>query len=239
MSAAFNYQEIPTGDPLPASGTDASSSGRVTRSAHFDVCPIWLELATRHLSDARAAQLERVAEWNRAEGVPEAGALEWEFEMSMQAVVACGNSVHAFSRAVQSRIQLPQFICDEWRRNDTPRYMQIAEVLRRAFSLSSKQVSGVRQCVGEILRFHELAIDPSQKSDATVFHPELRAAVAWRFVYFRYENAVLIVNATLRIMSELVTSGTASEIEVQKYVDALRSKIDELQKSSALKSARP
>ena len=234
MSVAFNFRAIEADDPLPAIGNNERPTNRVSSAPRFDVCPTWLELATRHLSDARAAQGARLADWKRADKIPDAGALEWEFESSLQAIVACGIAVHAFSSAVQSKVQLPQSLCDEWRRNSTPCYMQISEVLRRAFSLTSKNASGVRQCVGEILRFHDLAIDPSQKTDATVFHPELRCAVEWRFAYFRYENALQIVKATLRLLGELVAFCKPNDVEVEQYVDALRSKIDELQNSCSL-----
>jgi hypothetical protein len=226
MSVAFKYREIAVDDQPPSIPSDESTADRVVSHARFDICPTWLELATRYLSDARAAQATRVTGWSRSDEIARADALEWEFEASVQAIVASGIAMEAFSAAVQSKVQLPQSLRDQWRDNSTPRYIQIAEVLRRALSLSSKGASGVRQCVGEILRFHDLAIDPSHKSGAHVFHPELRAGVEWRFAYFRYENALLIVQATLRLLSELIAHGKANDAEVQQYVDALRPKLE-------------
>ncbi len=227
MSVAFKYREIAADDLSPSISSDESTAG-VVAPARFDVCPTWLELATRYLSDARAAQATRVTGWSRADEIERADVLEWEFEASVQAIVASGIAVQAFSASVQSKVQVPQSLCDQWRENSTPRYIQIAEVLRRALSLNSKGASGVRQCVGEILRFHDLAIDPSQKSGAHVFHPELRVGVEWRFAYFRYENALLIVQATLRLIAELVAHGKANDAEVQHYVDGLRPKVEPL-----------
>jgi hypothetical protein len=57
-------------------------------------------------------------------------------------------------------------------------------------------------------------------------HPELRVGVEWRFAYFRCENALRIVRATLRLIWELVASGKPKEVDVQKYIDALRPKIE-------------
>jgi hypothetical protein len=156
----------------------------------------------------------------------------------LQAIVSCGIAVQAFGAAIQSKVQLPQSITDEWQKQGTPQYIQIAEVLRRAFDLDARNASGVRQCLGEILRFHDLAIDPSQKSGTAVFHPGLATAVEWRFAYFRYENALLIVRATLRLIWELLTFGKPYEVDVQKYVDGLRPKVEPLQNSVALKEKR-
>lgn len=228
MSVAFKYREIAADDLSPPIGSDESTAGSADSPPRFDVCPTWLEVATRYLSDARAAQGTRVTGWSRADEIGRADVLEWEFETSLQAIVASGIAVGAFSAAIQSKVQLPQSLLDQWRENSTPRYIQIAEVLRRALSLSSNGASRVRECIGEILRFHDLAIDPSRKSGAHVFHPELRVGVEWRFAYFRYENALLIVQATLRLIAELVAHGKANDAEVQEYLDALRPKVEPL-----------
>jgi hypothetical protein len=235
MSVAFNYREAAQDDFLPSTRDDEGSASRTLGDARFDVCPTWLELAARHLSDARAAQHTRVTGSDCGNETAIAGAFEWEFEASLQAIVAYGIAVDAFAAAVQSRIQLPQSLSDEWRRDNTPRYVQISEVLRRAFSLSAGNAAGVRQCVGEILRFHDLAIDPSQKRNARIFHPEHRAAVEWRFAYFRYENALLIAQSTMRLIWELVACAKSNDAEVQNYADALRVKVEPLQYSGALK----
>jgi len=238
MSVAFNYREIAGDDPTKSVPSAETSTNSVAGAARFDVCPTWLELAIRHLSDAGAAQVSRAAEGRGTHGIAEMGMLEWEFEASLQAIVACGIAVHAFGAAIQSNVQLPQSVSDEWQRQGTPRYIQISEVLRRAFELNAKNTSGVRQCLGEILRFHELAMDTSQKSGAAIFHPGLATAVEWRFAYFRYENALLIVRATLWLIWEFVSLGKPCEAEVQKYVDGLRPKVEPLKNSVALKEKR-
>lgn len=218
-----------------AIGQDAEASSSLASPAHFDVCPTWLELAVRHLSDAQVAQDARIETWKNAEEHSKTGALEWEFEASMQAIMASGIAVDAFCAAVQTRVPVPQSLIDEWRDKNTPRHIQIAEVLRRAFSLEPKNVSSLRQALAEIFRFRDLAIDPSAKMDARILHPELGVGVEWRFAYFRYPNALLIVKATVRLIAELVTSGTPKDAALQKYTDALRSSVEPLQNANALK----
>ena len=93
----------------------------------------------------------------------------------------------------------------------------------------------MRLNLGEIFRFRDLAIDSSSKSGAPILHPELGAGGEWRFAYFRCENARLIVRATLQLIWELVASDKPKDAHVQKYVDVLRSRLDRLRNSNALK----
>ena len=95
---------------------------------------------------------------------------------------------------------------------------------------------GIRQCIGEILRFRDLAVDPSQKGDGLVFHPELGTGVEWRFAYFRYENALSIAQATLWLTWKLVASGNVNDAGVQEYVDALRPRVEPLRNAGAIRA---
>jgi len=215
-------------EPQPAS-SEASH-------VHFDVCLTWLEVAIRHLSDAQVAQVARIEAWNNADEYSRIAALKWEFEASIQAIVASGVAVDAFCAVVRTRVQLPQSLIDEWRENGTARCIQISETLRRAFSLEPTKVSGLRQNLGEIFRFRDLAIDPSAKMDVQILHPELGVGVEWRLAYFRYQNSLLIVNATLRLFAELAALHTPKDADLQKYIDALRSSVEALQNSNALRA---
>jgi len=220
---------MPAGDLVVAVGEDSEPANSPNSRVHFDFCPTWLELAIRHLSDAQVAQGARIETWKDADEYSKTGALEWEFGASIQAIMASGIAVDAFYAVVQSRVHLPQSLIDEWRDKRTPRYIQVSEVLRRAFSLEPKNVSSLRQTLAEIFRFRDLAIDPSGKMDAQILHPELGVGVEWRFAYFRCENALLIVRATLRIISELAAAGRPQDADLQKYMDALRSSVLPLQ----------
>ena len=134
---------------------------------------------------------------------------------------------------------VPEGLIAEWQEKRTPRHVQMSEVLRRAFSLAPKHVTSVRQSLEEIFRFRDLAMDPSAKTNTRILHPELGIGVEWRFAYFRYQNAQLIVSATLRLIAELVAWSKPEEAELREYVDALRASLDSLQGASALKSQPP
>ena len=214
---------------IVATDPGAETASSPTSHVHFDVCPTWLELAIHHLSDAQVARGSRIETWKDADEPSRTGALEWEFGASLQAIMASAIAVDAFYAAVQSRVHLPQSLIDEWRDKDTPRYIQVSELMRRAFSLEPKHVSSLRQNLAEIFRFRDLAIDPSGEMNAQILHPELGVGFEWRFAYFRCENALLIVKATLRLIVELAGAGKPKDANLQTYIDALRSSVEPLQ----------
>jgi hypothetical protein len=72
--------------------------------------------------------------------------------------------------------------------------------------------------------------------DVQILHPELGVGVEWRLAYFRYQNALLIVNATLRLIAELAALRTPKDADLQKYIDALRSSVESLQNANALRA---
>jgi hypothetical protein len=235
------YREMATANPAVglaiSLGENARPATDLTAHVHFDVCPTWLEFAIRHLSDAQVAQVARITAWKGADENSKAAALEWEFEASMQSIMASSIALDAFCAAVQTKVLPPQSATDQRREKRIPRHAEISEVLRIAFSLTAKEVSNLRQNLGEIFRFRDLAIDSSSRSGAPILHPELRVGGEWRFAYFRCENARLIVTATLRLIRELVTSDKPKDAHVQKYIDVLRSRFERLQNSTVLRAA--
>jgi len=228
--------DMRAGAPLIAMDQDAEPASSSPPLAHFDACPTWLELAVRHLSDAQVGRDARIEAWRGADERSKTGALEWEFEASMQAITASAIAVDAFYAVVQTRVHLPQSLIDEWRDKRAPRYVRIADVFGKAFSLEPKTVSRLAQALEEIFRFRDLAIDSSSKIDAHILHPELGVGVEWRFAYFRYENALLIVKATVRLVTELAVSTHPNDPDLQKYIDALRSRVEPLQNANALRA---
>jgi hypothetical protein len=240
VSGVSSYREMAT--EMPAVGLaislDESVGEAADSTAHvrFDVCPTWLELAIRHLSDAQVAQVARVTAWKGADENSKAGALEWEFEASIQSIMASSIALDAFCTAVQPKVQPPQSTVSQLREKRIPHHAEISEILRVAFALTTKEVTNLRLNLGEIFRFRDLAINSSSKSGAPILHPELGTGGEWRFAYFRCENARLIVRATLQLIWELVASDKPKDAHVQKYVDALRSRLDRLRHSDALKA---
>jgi len=226
----------------PASGVvipfseELGPAANTAPRACFDACSKWLELAVRYASDARVAQHARVVAWEGMNEAAKTDALEWEFEVSMQAIVACGTAVDALSEMLQTRIELPRLLIDKWRENRTPHCIRVSEVFGRALSLAPKATTALHQNLSEILRFRDLAVGATAKANALILHPELQTGIEWRFVYFRCENALTIVRATSRLVWGLAASGKPRDPEVQKYLDAVRSRIEAIPGSLAFRA---
>ena len=203
-------------------------TGNLTPHVRFDVGPTWVQLALRHLGDAKAKKDLRVAAWLGMGEIQKSDLLEREFEASMQAIMGAAIAVDAFYALIQPHVDLPPSIADKWRAKRTARYSQVTEVLKRAFHLKNKGVANLRQNLKEIYRLRDLAVHPSGKMEAPIIHPELGVGVEWRFAYFSAYNAELIVNAASRILWELAYEGKPKHPEIQRYIDGLRPRLADL-----------
>jgi hypothetical protein len=217
-------------------GEEPTAAGSTVPAACFDAVSKWLEIAIRYASDAQVAKHARVAAWEGTDEAARAAALEWEFEVSMQAIVACGVAVDSLSDMLQTRVELPRLLIDKWRENRTPHCIRVSEVFGRALSLAPKATTALHQNLSEILRFRDLAVGATAKANALILHPELQTGIEWRFVYFRCENALTIVRATSRLVWGLAASGKPRDPEVQKYLDAVRSRIEAIPGSLAFRA---
>jgi hypothetical protein len=216
---------VPPGGLKLKVGPNGRVSADLVIHVRFDVCPTWTELALWHLNDAKAKRDKRVAAWTSGTAEEKAGALEREFEASMQAVMAAAIAVDAFHAMVKPHVNLPASLVKRWRDRRTARYSQVTEVLRRAFRLRTEGAAALRQNLKEIYRLRDLAVHPSGRIEAPVLHPELGVGVEWRFAYFRAENAEQLVNAATWILWDLSNGGNPKDPEVQRYIEGLRSRL--------------
>ena len=212
---------IPAGGLVIGLGDDRTPTASCALHVHFDVCPTWLDLAFTHLRTAHDCKQARVAAWSATDENAKASSLEREFESSMQAIMSAAIAVDAFYASVQDKIVLPPRLLECWRKRRTPRFAQIAEVLRLAFTLKPTGTKILRQQPKEIMRYRDLAVHPSAKFGAALLHPDLNVGVEWRFVYFRFDNANAIVKETARVIHELINKGKPMTSEVQRYCEDL------------------
>jgi hypothetical protein len=229
---------IPPGGLRLSIGEDGTPSDTLTIHVHFDVCPTWLDVALKHLRTAKRRRTERVSAWIGTDENAKARALEKEFESSMQAIMASAIALDAFYAGVQARINLPAALVETWRSKRTSRYIQIAEVLRRGFKIRPQPTAALRKNLREIFRYRDLAVHPSGRIDAPILHPELGVGVEWRFAYFRYENALLIVRAIVSLITELATAGKPVK-DLRNYMEGLRPRVKLFKKSSLLRRSEP
>ena len=200
----------------------------LTLHVRFDVCPTWCQLALLHLAEAMSRRDARITAWAGTDENKKAESLEREFEASMQAAMASAIAMDAFYSVVQTHVQLPTTLVQQWRSKRTARYSQVAEVLRRGFGLKTKGAKLLRDNLKEIYRFRDLAVHPSGKIQAPLLHPELNVGVEWRFAYFRATNAEGLVNAATAIIWDLANNGTPREEQINKYMKGLRERLLEL-----------
>lgn len=215
----------------------------ITLHVRFDVCPTWIQIAKRHLDNALIAKSKRENAWLGTDEDLKTQALEAEFEASMQAIMAAAISWDAAYAVLREHVTIPPAMAEKWRKGRTARYTQVAETVRRAFSLKPKGASALRSNLKEIYRYRDLAVHPSGKIEAPLLHPELDLGMEWRFVYFRAENAELAVLAAAAMLWDLAHNGKSKDPKITEYQKALAMRLEEIfpdgQPTLPEKSANP
>jgi hypothetical protein len=200
----------------------------ITLHARFDVCPSWIQIAKRHLEQAISASSRREQAWSGFDEHEKTQALESEFESSMQAIMAAAIAWDAAYAVLREHVTIPPAMADKWRKRRTARYTQVAETVRRAFSLKPKGAAVLRANLKEIYRYRDLAVHPSGKIGAPLLHPELDVGMEWRFVFFRAKNAELAVQVAAAMLWDLANNGKAKDPKVTEYQKALAARLGEI-----------
>ena len=200
----------------------------ITLHVRFDVCPTWIQIAKRHLEAALAAKVNRAIAWQGTDENAKAQALEVEFEASMQAIMAAAIAWDAAYAVLREHVTIPQSTLDTWRKGRTARYTQVAEVVRRAFTLKPQGASALRTNLKELYRYRDLAVHPSGKIEAPLLHPELNLGMEWRFVYFRATNAELAVMAAAAMLWDLAHNGKSKDSKISEYQKTLATRLQEI-----------
>jgi hypothetical protein len=206
-------------------GEDGKPKASLAFQIHYDVCPVWLDLAARHLVEAEERKLARIAAWQYDDADARSATLEREFESSMQALMASAIAIDSFYLALIEKIGIDKETIQLWREKRTARYKQVAEVIRRAFSVNPKGNAILRDTLKKIFEFRDRAVHPSGDTAAPVLHPELQTGVEWRFATFRADNARPLVREARNIIQELVTKGRPATPEIARYAEVLRDRL--------------
>jgi len=185
-------------------GPDGAMSTDIALHVSLDICPFWLEIARRHVAKAEADHLEVQAAWQASDNDLRVATLEAEFDASMQAIAATGIAIDAFYARVKEEVQLPSGMVESWRTNNTARYKQVTEVLRRAFVMGPRSAVNLRQVVKEIYKFRDQTVHPPSEARAPVSYPELGVATEWRFFTFRAENARILCGLAISLIAQLL-----------------------------------
>ena len=176
-----------------------------TFEVSIDMCPHWIGIAVSHLHEARAHHETVIANLNPRRSALLAVALEQEFRSAMQAIVAAAVGIDALYASIRQVFELPPELPKTWRKNRTPRYAQVAETFRRAFSLNETGGNNLRSGVKEIYRFRDYAVHPPAKFSTPEYRQDIERATEWRFVAFSYGNAFAAVHGSL-VLTKLLLS---------------------------------
>jgi hypothetical protein len=200
----------------------------VTLHVRFDVCPTWIQVAKRHLDTALLARVQRDETWGGKDEHAKAMALEAEFESSMQAIMAAAIAWDAVYAILREHVIIPPAVSEKWRNGRTARYTQVAEVIRRAFSLKPKGSALLRKNLKALYSYRDMAVHPSGKIAAPLLHPELDVGMEWRFVYFRARNAEMAVLGAAAMLWDLATNGRSKDSKISEYQKTLRTRLEEI-----------
>lgn len=212
---------IKPGDLVISLNEKGETEMKVILSLHYDICPAWLKLSVDHLEQAKEWSVKTRDAWKTSDNILKSQTLEKEFEHSMQAIIAIAIAYDSFYASIKSKIKIPVDLADKWKNNRTARHIQISETIRLGFKIKNEGTKILRQSIKEIFRFRDMAIHPKSDVGQAVTHPELGVGVEWRFAYFTFENAKLIVNEGLKRLREITRTKGHKNIQLETYCSTL------------------
>ena len=180
-------------------GADGSVSSPMTPLVSLDMSPHWLEIAIDRLMDADAARAQLLLLAGTDDTLL-GERLEAEAKAAMQAVAAAGIALDAFYAQVKEFVTIPSKLQQAWRENGTGRYKQMNEVFRHGFVYSPSDATRVRANLKVIVDARGWVVHPAAKARNPARHPVVGVLTEWRLVFFRSENARLLVGEALRII---------------------------------------
>lgn len=210
-------------------GLDGVNISHNSISLRQDLCRYWLQIALVHLVDAAASNRDLID--SDASGVEErlGPALEREFLTSMQAMVAAAIALDALYAAVKGRVNIPSQQQKAWKENKkTARWKQMAEVIRISFDVSGNGFDTIRTHLDQVMKFRGWAVHPPAEQTAPVLHPDINRGVEWRFVAFRYSNAVTTVRIALSLANQLVMKPKIKFPALVDYCESMKKALEPL-----------
>lgn len=211
-----------------AFGEDGNLVAEFNWRVQYDVCPTWLTLAIDHAKRATEHRIRRIEAWAGTSDELKAQTLLDEFQSSLQAVVAAATALEATYSAVLPLVQIPVMTRQSWQKNRTPRYAQVAEVLRRGFSLGNKHTKGIHANVREIYRLRDSAVHPTAELRPLVWHSEMKVPVEWQFDTYRARNTELIVAGVGQLLWQLSHHASIRNPRVQAFAVNMKLYLAEL-----------
>lgn len=213
---------IPEGGLTISIGESGEPNAQLVLHAALDVTPHWLGIALGHLQVAEQEHPKLVPAWHEQANEEIARVLEAEFIASMQAMMAAAIGIDAFYASVKEHVTIPAATLQAWRDKGTARYKQVYEVMCRGFKIGKGALPKVREMLKEIYRFRDLAVHPDPKLAQPLIHPDLGVGTEWRFLYFRFDNAKALINASLSLIVQSLDVPNDKNDALKRYAEEAR-----------------
>jgi hypothetical protein len=207
------------------------SSDGITLHTGLDMCPFWLDIAYEHLLETESAHKSLMSAKDEKDDEKIALSLQKEFVSGMQAIMSSGIAIDSYYASVKEHTDVPESLVKIWRDRGTARYKQIAEVFRRAFSLTQDSARKLRDVLKQTLKFRDKAVHPDYGTTMPLLHVELNKITDWRYATFRFYNAKAIVGLSLSVIYQTTSrSFDNKHEELKKYCDDLNAKLEPMLK---------
>jgi hypothetical protein len=195
--------EITVADLQIRFDADGQTSSSMTLKVGLNMCPIWLHIAFQHLVASEEAHHWMMDAHKRNDDEAIGAALNEEATSGMQAIVTSCTAVDSFYASVKDRVPVPKELAKDWQQRKAPRYAQLAEVFRRAFTMGERSAQGLREALEQNFRFRGRATHPPAAAAAPVMYAEIERGVEWRLAEFRFDNARQVAGLNLSVIAQL------------------------------------
>jgi hypothetical protein len=196
-------------------------SSPVEVSVSIDMYLYWLEIALAHLDASEAAHIELVSAWDSGDADRTSPPLEAEFAAAMQCITAAVIALDSFYAVARDHVPVSAEEILVWRNNRTSRPKQIAEVLRRGFLMGPESFAELRARLIEVFKWRDWSVHPPAGYDKPVRYDELHVGMEWRFVAFRYANALSVAGLALGLIAQLVTKPRSSNESLAEHCQSM------------------
>jgi hypothetical protein len=177
-------------------------NSKLILSTSYNVIPIWLSIANNHFISARTAAETLKNQWDE-DAEKQKSLLMSELAPSMQTIVSCGIALDALYDMLRPYAKVSQEDIDTWKSKGTSRGAQISEILRRVYKIKGETFKAFKKNITEIIKFRDMAVHPASELKNAITRPDIAAAVDWKFVAYRFQNASTCFDSTMKMFCYL------------------------------------
>ncbi len=190
---------------IPNPSLSINKSGEITAmeiTIHtgLDMCPYWIEIAYTQLRKTEDIHKQLILAKNDNNESLMGELLQKEFTSGMQAIMAGCIAIDSYYASIKDFAEIPADEVRKWRKNRTARYKQIADTLKRMFSIPPDVFLSIRKFLKQSFGLRDMAVHPKNSTELTVLYPEISKNTDWRYSAFRYANAKAVVGYSLSII---------------------------------------